>query len=70
VAALTTTIGADAADKVVPALDDFWKEIGGTSAVTGATLIAVAVGLKAAAHFSKAFGDRYRAFLRSWGLRP
>lgn len=69
-AALTTSIGAKGADQVMAGVQRF-AGVAKVSGVTGAGLVAAAVGLRAACSISPFwFGPKYRAFLRGYGLRP
>lgn len=70
VALLVTGIGAKKVDDLIASIDAYSTMIGITTTVTGASLLAAAVGLKLAASFSVWFGRRYRGFLAGYGLRP
>ena len=61
--------GASRSDAFVGAFNGFLSEHG-MAAVSGATIIGVAIGLAALATAWKWFGTKYRAFLGTWGLKP
>jgi hypothetical protein len=73
IGAAGVTITGLAADQVADFMDSlqaFVDDWGLDIAITGATLVGIAVGLKVLSSFWKGFGRRYRAFLRGFGLRP
>ena len=68
--ALFTGWGAAKIASFMSGMNDMAKMAGYGGTVTGATLIGASLALKLAAHFSKWFGQKYRAFLSSYNLKP
>lgn len=70
VAALTTSLGADAADALIAGVQPLARAAGYTGRVTGATLLSAALAAKAACAFSPWFRAKWTGFLGGFGLRP